>query len=209
MRYERYYICIDPGPERSGGIVLGVEELQELNKPTILWTSTGTVPDASKKKGEKVVHNHDNETIFEIMVEHLHKIDADISAKYVIFLMEKPEFRMAIMDQNTMGTIYWTGRFAEKYRVWRSRYLLYTDAYMVTPSSVRLLIAGKRHSDVKEVKACMETFFGDGVTKVFHSHVYSSARLYMAYWMWYKKVRTSTTPDKKRAELLKIMEVIV
>lgn len=206
MSYEQYFICIDPGSEYSGCVVLGVEknpdgsqEALKFRDPNILWGSkrkegTDKLTKTGKLSKGTTKHNYYNAIVFEEAIKYILKLNRLRESTHIFFLIERPESRMAIFDSKTIMATEWTGRFIEKAY---SRTILGTtippsdihidEWHGINPSEVRHLITGKRGSNPEEVYIKTREFFDnpdkyEGVK----SHARSALNLYVAYHMMRK-----------------------
>lgn len=198
MSYEQYFICIDPGSEYSGCVVLGVEknpdgyqEALKFRDPNILWGSnrkegTDKLTKTGKLSKGTTKYNWPNETVFDVALLHIQDVRCD--EHDIVFLIERPESRMAIFDAKTIMATEWTGRFIEKASGYKSRMdMNIRELHGIHPSEVRHAITGVRHSDQKEVYVKTREFFDnpdkyEGVK----SHARSALNLYVAYHMMRK-----------------------
>lgn len=184
MNYEEYYICIDPGSEHSGCVVLGVND--DIHIPDILWVSsrkegTDTLTKTGKLSKGTTKYNHLNETVFDVAMRHISESSRE--PHNIVFLIERPESRMAIFDSKTIMATEWTGRFVEKASGYRHRMdMNISELHGIHPSEVRRAITGVRHSDQKEVYVKTREFFDDpDKYEGIKSHARSSLNLYVAY----------------------------
>lgn len=186
MNYERYFICIDPGSEYSGCVVLGVND--DIHIPDILWISSrkegvGELTKTGKSSKGKIKYNYANEDVWFYAMSSITEQDPDARSKTFFVIIEEPESRMAIFDSKTIQATIWTGRFMER----ADNHLMASTNiphYIETfhPSDVRLKIAGIRSADSKEVYIKTREFFDDpDKYEGIKSHARSALNLYVAY----------------------------